>query len=222
MQTNIGPNTPIDDNQADLPECFHGVFYAEESALLEDLEKKGLRDLHVVLNDDGYPVMREMPSDAHNDAVTLIGNRFEIWKAQQSPHFSCAVERMLKPNVRVIQSFNPKRKGSGERHPHFAIFGPERLHDEFGTPKTEKDLLLDMNPHVIIQFRWTNEDAYQEYAIDDMMNYAGVSKYSALGRPNVAYLIQTVWKGKRGESPVTGFNIYQVRGSYSGSVPRRR
>ena len=69
-----------------------------------------------------------------------------------------------------------------------------------------------MNPHVIIQFGWANEDTYEEYAIDDMMNYAGVgSKYSALGRPNVAYLIKAVWKGKRGESPVTGFDIYQVR-----------
>jgi hypothetical protein len=216
VQTNIGPNNPIESKeadppkQADLPEFLQGVYYAEESAFLEDLEKNGFRDLHLVLNKDGYAVWREMPGDAHNDAVELIDRRFQSWKKQQARRINCAVEKVLEPNVRITRSYSPKRKGSGERHPDFAIFGPERL-NRFGTPTNGGDLKLPMNPHVIVQFEWANEDDYEEYAIDDMMNYAGVNKYSGLVRPNVAYLIKTVWKGKRGASPVTGFNIYQVR-----------
>ena len=114
------------------------------------------------------------------------------------------------PNVRITRSFSPKRRGSGERHPDFVIFGPERL-DESGDPKEGEKMKLPVNPHVIVQFGWANEHSYEEFAIDDMMNYAGVNKYSELGRPNVAFLIETVWKRKAGNSPVIGFNIYEVR-----------
>ena len=60
VQRNVGPKNPVHSKQDDLPELLRGVYYAEESTLLEDLEKNGFRDLHIVLKDDGYAVWREM------------------------------------------------------------------------------------------------------------------------------------------------------------------
>lgn len=199
----------LESKQADLPEFLQGRKYTDESAFLDDLEKNGVSDLRVVLNEDGYAVWKEMPSDAHNNAVGMITDGLDLWR-RSLPH-NVAVKGRTEPNVRITRSYSPKRRGSGERQPDFAIFGPERL-DKYGEPKVQGgDLNLDMNPHVIIQFGWKNEDDYEEHAIDDMMNYAGVGKYNGLGRPNVAYLIKAIWKGKHGESPVIGFNIYELR-----------
>ena len=72
-----------------------------------------------------------------------------------------------------------------------------------------------MNPHVIIQFigiqfSWTNRIEDEALAVDDMMNHAGVGDYSHLERPNVAYLIKALRRGKNVDSPVYGFNVFQV------------
>lgn len=195
--------------QADLPEVFRGKKYIDESAFLEDLEP--FSDLHIVLNEDGFAVWQKMPGNAHNSAVKMIIRRFATWKRESG----CDnVEDYAAPNMLTTRSYNPKKKGSGERHPDFSIYGPDRLkpsgsilnHDVPG--KSGKHV---ENPHVVIQFGWANPDDYEEYAIDDIMNYTGVGKYELLKPPNVAYLIKAQGKGEPGRSPCFGFNIYEVR-----------
>ena len=194
----------------DLPNFLKGKHYTEESALLEDLEENGVRDLHIVLSKDGYAAWREMPSDAHNDVVSMINGRFTTWKMEQAPRLNgCAVEQAAEPNVLITRSFSPKKRGSGECHPDFSIFGRDRL-DEYFTPRLGDDE-HNMNPHVIVRFGWGNKDWYEEHAIDDMMNHSGVGRYARLGRPNVAILIKAQWKGDIGNSPVIGFNTYTLR-----------
>lgn len=202
VQTN-----PFASEQADLPAVFWGKKYVDESSFLKDLEPYS--DLHIVLNDQGYAVWRKMPGNGHNSGVELIVESFQSWNTRTN----CGVKGKQETNILVMRSYSPKRKGSGERHPDFAIYGPDRLrgklvcaHQVDGEtgPKVE-------SPHVAIQFGWANDDDYETYAVDDMMNYAGVGKYSMLKRPLVAYLIKAMWKGKRGESPVYGFNIYEIR-----------
>jgi hypothetical protein len=70
-----------------------------------------------------------------------------------------------------------------------------------------------VNPHVIFQFSWENDIAYEKLAVDDMMQFAGVGDYEGLRRPNVAYLIKALRKGKSAdtEGTVYGFDVYEVR-----------
>ena len=115
-----------------------------------------------------------MPGDAHNSAVKMITRQFATWKRQSG----CDnVEDYAEPNMLTVRSYNPKKKGSGERHPDFSIYGPNRLkpsgsilnHDVPG--KSGKHV---ENPHVVIQFGWANADDSEEYAIDDIMIYTGI------------------------------------------------
>jgi hypothetical protein len=207
VQTNA-----IESQQVELPDFLHGKKYIDESVLLKDLDEHGVSDLRISLNEDGYAVWEEMPSNAHTLAVDIARDRFHSWKHAQ-PH---AVKGLTEANVLITRSYSPKRRrggstGRGKRCPDFAIYGTERL-NQHGRPKRNKDDKDQiMNPHVVIQFGWSNEDEYEEHAIDDMMNYAGVGEYRKLERPNVAYLIKAIWKGKPGESPLIGFNVYELR-----------
>ena len=201
-----GQPNPFASAQVDLPAVFVGKKYVDESSFLKDLEPHS--DLRIVLNDQGYAVWQEMPGDGHNTGMEIIVETFQSWAARTQ----CGVKGKENVNIRLTRTFSPKRIGR-ERHPDYALYGPDRLlgkvvrtHQLAGetVPKLE-------NPHVAIQFGWANEDTYETYAIDDMMNYAGVRKYSALKRPVVAYFIKAMWKGQRGESPLYGFNIYEIR-----------
>jgi hypothetical protein len=54
--------------------------------------------------------------------------------------------------------------------------------------------------------------ANEKWAIDDMMNYAGMGEYIHHGRPNVAYLLQALRRcgTSDDEAPVYGFDVFQV------------
>jgi hypothetical protein len=65
-----------------------------------------------------------------------------------------------------------------------------------------------LNPHVILQHSWTDDIAEEALAVDDMMHHAGVGEYNGLGRPNAAYLIKALIRGKESNSPVYGFDIF--------------
>jgi len=184
--------------RAGLPQEIKNNQYASEKELQMDLEQFCLDDLPIILDPDGYPMWLEMTSEAHVGAVSMMIYQFDNWKKGRLIKFDKAV------NVFVVDSFNkPKNM---KRCPDFAIFGPDRL-DKGKFRKVDGDY---MNPHVIIQFSWTNDIDYKKCAVDDMMNFAGIDEYIDQGRPNVAYLIKALRRGASGEAPVYGFDVFQV------------
>ena len=186
----------IEMSRAGIPVEIKNKQYASERQLLVDLEKFCLDDLRILLNQDGYPIWREMPGSLHNRVVSEIIHRFNEWKNRRP--ILCEKEE----NVFVNESFNTPP--NVKRCPDFAVYGPDRLHG-FGVCAVNGVL---MHPHVIIQFSWTSTLAYEKCAIDDMMMFGGMGEYIDLGRPNVAYLIKALRRAP--ESPVYGFDVFQV------------
>jgi hypothetical protein len=105
-----------------------------------------------------------MPGDEHNFAIGDIIECFDEWKNGRM------IKCRTKVNVYVNDSFN--RPPNAKRCPHFAIFGPDRLIGRGIRTVNGKP----MNPHVVIQFSWSNNFAYKALAVDDMMNFAGVGE----------------------------------------------
>ena len=66
--------------RAGIPEEIKNNKYASERALRMDLEKFELGDLHIIFNQDGFPIWREMPGKEHVGAVGKIIFHFEEWK----------------------------------------------------------------------------------------------------------------------------------------------
>ena len=184
--------------RAGIPEEIKNKENASERELLIDLEKLGLEDLRIILNQHGFPIWREMPGGPHIDAVYEIIFDFTVWKNGRL--IACNKE----VNVYVNASFN--RPPNVMRCPDFAIYGPDRLDGH----RIRKVNGKRMNPHVIIQFSWTSTFANKKCAIDDMMNYAGIGEYIHQGRPNVAYLIKALRRGTSPEAPVYGFDVFRV------------
>jgi len=182
--------------RAGIPEEIKNKQYTSERELHIDLEKFFLADLHILLNQDGFPTWREMPGDEHADVVSEIMNRFDEWKNGR------LILGRSERNVFVNKSFNtpPNMK----RCPDYAIFGPDRLNG-LRIRKVNREA---MHPHVIIQFSWTSTFAYEKCAIDDIMMYGGMGEYIHLGRPNVAYLIKALLGGP--ERHVYGFDVFEV------------
>ena len=191
--------------RAGIPEEIKNTQYTSERVLRMDLEKLGLDDLHIILDEDGFPIWREMAGKAHVGAVRKIHNLFNEWKDGRP------IMGSREENIFVNDSFN--RPKNVKRCPDFAIFGPDRV---TGLDVRSVDDEY-MNPHVIIQFSWANDMAKEVLAVDDMMNYAGVGEsYIDLGRPNVAYLIKALRHGTTSrDSPVYGFDIFQVEQGHS-------
>jgi hypothetical protein len=181
-----------------IPEEIKNNKYASERELLIDLEKLGLDDLRIILNQDGIPIWREMPGGPHIDAVHEIIFHFAVWKNGR------LIECDKVVNVYVNASFN--EPPNVKRCPDFAIYGPDRLEGHIIRAVNGER----MNPHVIIQVSWTSTFANEKCAIDDMMNYAGIGEYIHQGRPNVAYLIKALRRGTSPEAPVYGFDVFRV------------
>ena len=181
-----------------LPEEIKNNQYDSERELHMDLEQFGLDDLPIILDHDGFPMWQEMTGKEHVGAVNKIITQFDKWKNGRLIKFD------KKVIVFVNDSFNKPKNML--RRPDFAISGPDRLEDGM-----VRVVYGDaMNPHVIIQFSWTNDIDYKKCAVDDMMHFAGIEEYSHLGRPNVAYLIKALRRGTSLDAPVYGFDIYQV------------
>ena len=64
----------------------------------------------------GYP-------NAAGNGVEIIEESFQTWSMQAK----CGVKGKRETNIRITRSYSPKRKGPGERHPDFALYGPDRL-----------------------------------------------------------------------------------------------
>ena len=185
--------------RAGIPEEIENKRYTSERELCMDLEKFGLDDRrHIILNKDGFAIWREMPGSEHNSAVHEIMICFDEWKNGRSIKGTTLI------SVYVNDSFNRPRNES--RRLHFAIYGPDRLEG-----RRFRIVNWDfMNPHVIFLFSWTNNAAEEKCAVDDLMHYAGIGDYIHLGRPNSTYLIKALRRGSKPESPVYGFDVFQV------------
>jgi hypothetical protein len=168
--------------RAGIPPEIQHKKYASERELRLDLEQRGLNDLRIILHKDGFAMWQEMPDDDHVRTVRKIKNRLNAWKNGRS------IERDKNWNVYVNDSFNRPR--NEKRCPHFVIYGPDRLIGQEIRTVNGKG----MNPHVILQFSWGNNNIAEEAcAVDDMMNFAGIGGESIhLGRLNVAYLIKAL------------------------------
>jgi hypothetical protein len=140
------------------------------------LEKLNLTDLHIVLNDEGYAVWREMPGTEHDTAVDLM--KFAKWKENKALYFLANRTLMFL----CLKASRGTRKG------------PQMALDE-GTPPGNIELRKVMNPHVIFQLSWGYKLQREKLAVDDMSLYAGVLDNAALGRPNVTYLIKAKRRG---------------------------
>jgi hypothetical protein len=66
--------------RAGLPEEIKNKQYTRDCELRMDLEKAGLDDLNVIVNQDGFPIWREMPCKVHVGAVGEIIDSFDEWK----------------------------------------------------------------------------------------------------------------------------------------------
>jgi hypothetical protein len=184
--------------QEGLPEEIKGKKYGNELELIEDLERLGVRDLQILLDKNGFADWREMPGEEHQGVVRDIIVHFDKWKGGR------AITGEKEANVFVNDSFNVPKKHL--RLVDFAIFGPDRL-DGHIIRNVNRNY---MNPHVILQFSWTNDIVEEALAVDDIMHHAGVGEYNGLGRPNKAFLIKILLRGKKKNSPVYGFDIFVV------------
>ena len=107
--------------RAGIPEEIKNKVYASERELRMDLENVGLDDLYIILNQDGFPIWKEMPCKVHVGAVGEIIDSFDEWKNGRP------IKCRTKVNIFVNDSFN--RPPNEKRCPDFAIFGPDRLTD---------------------------------------------------------------------------------------------
>jgi hypothetical protein len=191
--------------QESLPEEIQGKVYEDEGDLWEDLEKLDLTDLHIVLDNEGYAVWREMPGPIHNAGVSAILNELRKWEREQG----AVVFGRPEASVFVSESYQRNKK----RCPDFAIWGPDRL-NERGSVRGNLDLGKVMNPHVIFQFSWGNIIEQEKKAIDDMSMFAGQGDLVSLELPKVLYLIKATREGDpnpQSDSHVHGFDVYVVR-----------
>jgi len=184
--------------ESPLPEQIQGKKYDSESELLNDLEQYGLRDLRIVLDKEGFAVWREIPGKQHQGAVDVIQFSFDVWKQGR------ALQGRKAANLFVNDSFNTPKNHL--RVADFAIFGADRLNGHRIRTVNRKFV----NPHVVIQFSWTNDVVAEACAVDDMMQFAGVGEYMGSERPNRAYLIKAKIRRRESNSPVYGFDIFEV------------
>eukprot|EP00980_Cylindrotheca_fusiformis_P011264 scaffold2594_cov85-Cylindrotheca_fusiformis.AAC.6 len=174
--------------------------YKWERDLLNDMVEFGLRDYHIIRDKDGHAVWREMPGTEHNSVVLLILNLFNNWRFT----LGLQVRAYMGQNVLVSDS----EQGNAIRLPDVGVWGPTRLS---GTRIIRGQGGNPMNPHVIIEVSLIKHIDDEKAAINDVMNHAGIGEYAALGRPNVAYLIKVLQTEPPLDSPVYGFDVYEVR-----------
>lgn len=145
-----------------------------EAALVE----AGVGDLHVALV-DGRPLL-VMPSDQHNDFTSEYVADFFGWSKLKWG--ACS-------GTHKIHLSNGK-----SRDPDLSYWGYPRCQKNCKRPNPRGSI-----PDVVIQFSWKNKKAYEEDAMDDMMN-RGLEKQKGLPSttcPALGYLIKVKFSKKR-------------------------
>lgn len=208
-------------NQDGFPDAIKNNQYSSESDLVKDLEEYELLDdyKYIALNKEGVAYRTEMPTIFHEKAVgeleTIILQR-------------CAGQLLVRKN------FEMHFPGGTAKYPDLAIWGEERVARpassaiETGSgslnpePKTKEVVELgfeaEMNPHVIIEFSWTNNLTDEIVMFKKQM----AEHVESLGTINVGFLIKTIpTRGtalptkKNREIPICGFNVYEFCGKGS-------
>jgi hypothetical protein len=101
--------TYIKKKQKGLSEEIKGKKYRNELGPIEDLERLGVRDLHIVVDRRGLAGWREMSGEQHRVAVEDVIDHFHERKDGR------AIKGQKEANVFVSRSFNiPKRCASRE------------------------------------------------------------------------------------------------------------
>lgn len=198
---------------SELPKELRGLkdrTFEFEEELEAELVSRGFEDIPVILDPSTGKARLRMTTGAHDKVTNRYVKKFEmIWQGQAT-----AVDGTT--NV-FIQPAAQGRKIYA-RKPDIAFWGPDKIVTimEDGVQITEpKDLTVPLrrhksrdqvervNPDVVFQFSWMNADAYEEQAIDDMMNRAVVTP-TATGNPNpnnsaprLGYLLKVRLSSKR-------------------------
>lgn len=187
---------------AELPKELRGLkdrTFEFEEDLEAELVSRGFEDIPVILDPRTGKARLRITTGAHDKVTNRYVKKFEkIWEGQAT-----AVDGTT--NV-FIQPAAKDRKIYA-RKPDIAFWGPDKIVTimEDGVAITEpKDLAEPLkrhksrnqvervNPDVVFQFSWTNADAYEEEAINDMMNRAVVTPTTNPNNsaPRVGYLLK--------------------------------
>ena len=195
-----------DEELGDLPseiaeEIGKDRCFETEQELEDALDKAGVGDLPVVLV--GGKLRLIMPSVQHNEFTTYYANDFTLNWAKDRWGLSSPTHKIHLSNGR-------------SRDPDLSFWGfPRCIRDE------EKNLSLAVKgsvADVIIQFCWKNTQAYEENAIDDMMNLSLEKNRGDVShaRPSLGYLIKVQFSKKRklpgGDKiqDMAGLDIYRL------------
>ena len=159
--------------------------YESDEALQEALNEAGVGDLRVVLV-DGKPRL-VMPSDQHNAFTSAYVQNFSFQWGKNRWGVSSGTHKIHLPNGR-------------SRDPDISYWGYPRCRKDPSTGVLEPiNLGLGPIPDVVIQFSWQNKKAYEESAIDDMMNRGLEHDHGAPSAtcPALGYLIKARFSKKR-------------------------
>eukprot|EP00980_Cylindrotheca_fusiformis_P004452 scaffold949_cov90-Cylindrotheca_fusiformis.AAC.5 len=196
----------LEEKQRGLPERLQNKIYKWERDFVNDLEEFGpnLEELRrdgrsVIRDDDGYAVWTDLSTWEHRNVVSMIQRFFTAWTFR----YVLLDVRALESTIYVTAS----EQGYMMRVAHMALYGPSRL-DGDGSIRTHN--FENMNPHVVFQLCWDQSIKNAKAAVNEMMNYAGIEEYSALGRPYVAYLIKICRTANVEYAPIYGFDVYEV------------
>jgi hypothetical protein len=211
------PGDTVELNQDGFPDAIKNKHYRLESDLVNDLEEYELLDeyKYITLNEEGVAYRTEMPSIFHEVAV----GELKAIVLQQ-----CGGQLLVQSN------FEMNFPDGTSRYPDLAIWGEERVEGpassttETGSgslipqPKTKEvdefGFEVQMNPHVIIEFSWTNKLTDEIAKFKKQM----AEHMESLGTVNVGFLITAVpTRGtalptkKNREIPICGFDVYEIR-----------
>ena len=186
-----------------------------EEQLMEDLQEYGLLDSHrfIGLDCQGKAYFLEMATLFHEEVMDEIQSQIDSQSVKHSDDDDGSLQLL------TLCAY-PINVGRFRKYPDLAIHGNGRITTGRGKGKTKKlkveefDLPNPMNPHVIIEFSWSNK-LVQEIL---KLNLQMTDHVRSLGAINVGYLIKTVpTKGtsypteKDYSIPVCGFDVYVVR-----------
>jgi hypothetical protein len=189
----------IDEELVDLPDelaDLRDTVFSTERDLLDELDKRGLGDIRVVLLNDGT-ARQIMPSEQHNDFTSFyVGD----WFLRTGGLGWCS-------GTHKVHLSNGR-----SRDPDISYWGYNRCdkHPTTGNPCFYKNDTSPI-PDVVIQFSWRNSFGYERDAIEDMLSKGLEYEGGPLStdRPRLGYLIKMRFSKKR---KIAGLNTQDVAG----------